>query len=371
MVQIDLYLWHVMIAEELVAEFFWEFLPQVFLPVIGICGIDADTTDIHWADFPSPGFNSKWIAVSLNMLAISNNAFTESKMWIIDKTKAYNNNLDVINVLDGSDFGDAFTVAPCKTFGDETNLYALSSGWSFLGNDFISYGQISGELNSPVWDLKGGVIVPDTDRPFAGPQLGGIKTIETGDDRITSPPVFRHGRIYFNYCGRMLYPSRNVIVWGEYDAASGLIINTGVVQNVSPPMYYGFPSIAVNSKTNIVMGFSGFSTGIYASSFFAGREEADDANTMQPVQLLKAGEDYYYRTITGSSRNRWGDYSATCLDPTDDDVFWTIQEYAMQDVGEGYKDDRWGTWWGEISFVPEPFGFLFFSFIFLILFRRM
>jgi len=28
----------------------------------------------------------------------------------------------------------------------------------------------------------------------------------------------------------------------------------------------------------------------------------------------------------------------------------------MPDVGSGANDDRWGTWWGEIYFVPEPAG---------------
>jgi hypothetical protein len=30
----------------------------------------------------------------------------------------------------------------------------------------------------------------------------------------------------------------------------------------------------------------------------------------------------------GSGRNRWGDYSATTLDPTDPQIFWTTQEYV-------------------------------------------
>ena len=39
---------------------------------------------------------------------------------------------------------------------------------------------------------------------------------------------------------------------------------------------------------------------------------------------------------------RWGDYSATVVDPEDDTTFWTIQEYAVEDEGPDPDDDRWG-----------------------------
>lgn len=65
---------------------------------------------------------------------------------------------------------------------------------------------------------------------------------------------------------------------------------------------------------------------------------------MSPIELLKAGEDVYEKDF-GSGRVRWGDYSATVVDPLDDLTFWTIQEYAETDVGGTASDDRWGTWW--------------------------
>ena len=127
-------------------------------------------------------------------------------------------------------------------------------------------------------------------------------------------------------------------------------------------MYYAYPSIAVNCNTSIVLGFSGFSTGTYGSACYTGREFTNAANAMQEVKLLKAGEDYYYKTF-GGANNRWGDYSATCVDPADDLKFWTIQEYAMPDVGTGANDDRWGTWWGHVYFIPEPVSIYYLSFI--------
>ena len=56
-------------------------------------------------------------------------------------------------------------------------------------------------------------------------------------------------------------------------------------------------------------------------------------------------------------RNRWGDYSATQVDPTDDLTLWTIQEYARIPVGHGDASGRWGVWWGRVgggAELPRP-----------------
>jgi hypothetical protein len=72
---------------------------------------------------------------------------------------------------------------------------------------------------------------------------------------------------------------------------------------------------------------------------------------MRADVVLKAGEAKYYKTY-GGTRNRWGDFSYTMVDPVNDVDFWTIQEYAWT-PGGGY--DRWSTWWGRI--IPPPLAF--------------
>src|SRR5262249_11455428 len=73
-------------------------------------------------------------------------------------------------------------------------------------------------------------------------------------------------------------------------------------------------------------------------------------NTMQAVATLKAGEDTYRKTF-GGGRNRWGDYSATCVDPSDDQTLWTIQEYARPHVGGACVDGsgRLSPWVGAVA----------------------
>src|SRR5215204_1790683 len=77
---------------------------------------------------------------------------------------------------------------------------------------------------------------------------------------------------------------------------------------------------------------------------------------MRDPVIYKEGEDYYQKTF-GSTRNRWGDYSHTVVDPVNDRDLWTIQEYAALRVGEtglGANDSRWATWWAKVAAPAGP-----------------
>src|SRR5262249_17672638 len=72
-------------------------------------------------------------------------------------------------------------------------------------------------------------------------------------------------------------------------------------------------------------------------------------NTMQTDHVLKTGEDSYWKR-DDNSFNRWGDYSATCVDPANDSDFWTVQEYAVPHVGSvTNRSGQWATWWGNVT----------------------
>ena len=71
------------------------------------------------------------------------------------------------------------------------------------------------------------------------------------------------------------------------------------------------------------------------------RLQADPLNTFQSSVLVHSsvGE---YDDFNASNPERWGDYSATVLDPDDDTTFWIANEYCI--VGRVAGDDaEWGT----------------------------
>ena len=81
-------------------------------------------------------------------------------------------------------------------------------------------------------------------------------------------------------------------------------------------------SIAMDQSGNMALGYSVSSTATYPSIRYTGRLALDPLNTMQAEDSIIAG--------TGSQTgglNRWGDYSAMTVDPTDDCTFWFTSEY--------------------------------------------
>src|SRR5947209_141609 len=81
-------------------------------------------------------------------------------------------------------------------------------------------------------------------------------------------------------------------------------------------------SAAMNANGDIGVGYSVSSSSVYPSIRYTGRLSTDALGT------LPQGEGSIYSgTGSQSGVNRWGDYSAMSVDPTDDCTFWYTQEY--------------------------------------------
>ncbi|MBM2841672.1 MAG: hypothetical protein HW412_2200, partial [Bacteroidetes bacterium] len=255
-----------------------------------------------------------------------------------------------------------FTLQPCHTFGAEPTLYIVDNpGFSSGGIFLIRISRITGTGPAPAWSVipgsafAGTGLFPVTNNFNFGQidadQLGLATDIETNDPRMLNA-VFRNTRIWCTHsAGLPVSPSasdRTAAFWYQLNpTVASPIVQSGVLSGGVGKHYY-FPSITANSADAAVVGFTRSDATMFAEGVYAGRLAANPAGTMQPIQTLKTGESSYTKFF-GGPRNRWGDYSATVIDPTDDLTFWTIQEYAGTKVGTGVDDGRWGTWWGKMD----------------------
>jgi len=82
-------------------------------------------------------------------------------------------------------------------------------------------------------------------------------------------------------------------------------------------------SIAQDKQGNMALGYSASSSSINPAIRYTGRLVGDPVNTMQAEANIVAGGG----SQSGSNLNRWGDYSAMTVDPTDDCTFWYTTEY--------------------------------------------
>ncbi len=145
--------------------------------------------------------------------------------------------------------------------------------------------------------------------------------------------------------------------WYEIEEATDTVLQTGLIEDTSRDFHE--PSIAVNGLGQAVIGYTCSGPNLPASVCVSVGETAAGVTTFEAPAIAFTGTGTYYRdycTPPGcSERNRWGDYSATVVDPSDSCTFWTFQEYtatgAAGDVGPGEAEGgNWGTRAVELTF---------------------
>lgn len=318
--------------------------------------IDADASNLNWVDYPTVGINNRWIVVSTNMFSNSVNAWAGPQIFVLDKLNFYSNGVgNYSSIYPGTNVGNTF--APAATYDNSISTMFLvqnyngnSSGLGYLGLSKINGSTSAPSLNllysypstSSTWNWSAGAA------DFA-PQLGSVQKFQNNDAKMQNV-VYRNGSLWCTH--HIFLPTtgttHTAVQWWQLDTL-GSITQRGRIEDVSGTNYYAFPSIAVNANNNVLIGYSSFSSSQYASGEYSYRSANDPLNTMQSSYQYIAGQAPYYKTHTGST-NRWGDYSATVVDPSNDIDFWTIQEYAAQPVS---NIDRWGTYWANVQ-CPVP-----------------
>ena len=88
------------------------------------------------------------------------------------------------------------------------------------------------------------------------------------------------------------------------------------------------------------MGFAHSSVNHFAGGMYAYRKSSDASGTIREKVRYINGLATYYKPF-----NRWGDYTATVVDPVNDTDFWTLQEFASTKNG---THDRWSTQWAKV-----------------------
>lgn len=312
----------------------------------------------NWIDFPTLGFNKDWIVVQALMKTVSNLKFFESRIYAFDKKDLYAGGSGRYRAFSKTDIGT--TQAPAVTYDPNIAVLYLvnSSVENDVNNRLVLHairGTVGAEVLEPVATLEAPAAwhtkIPDPGN-FA-PQLGKSEKINLQDSSMQNV-VYRNG---FLWCVHHIFlpaqnPTRSSIQW--WQLTTNRIVQHGLIDDPNGVLYFGYPSIAVNSANDLLIGYSRFSAFQYASANYSCRSASDPPGTLRADTVLKAGEGPYFKTRR-TGKNRWGDFSATVVDPRDDRAFWTIQEYAAIPDGDPQFDGsgRWGTWWGKID-PPVP-----------------
>jgi len=336
----------------------------------------------HWADYPGLEVDEEAVYVTNNLIPFKPAALTvnNTRLWIVNKGVVggfYAGSAASVTVHDPyASAGFAGTTMPCLVYGSGgvgtgIGTFLLSYGGLTAGGaggaEFVQIVRVDSPLSSPTFaqsflavgdleDVGGGFGFPD---PPDAPQSGSATAIEVGDRRALDC-VWRSNEMWLT---TTIVPNsgtdsgQTTAHWfrlgtSAVPAGAVTLLDQGNIggEDIATTTYTFFPSVALNSVLEAKFGFAASAASIYGGAYATGRQPADAAGTVQSSVTVAAGSDYYVRLL-GGPKNRWGDYSGASLDPTNDNLFWLYNEYAMtRGTAFGGEDGRWATAWASCSF---------------------
>jgi len=286
-----------------------------------------DVTSISDNDIDSPN-----IAVDEQAIYLTADFFGPDKylVYIIDKS----------SVLGG---GSAVTTHHLMTgrqslgipvmYDTAPPMYMIWAPESYSSSQIYLYA-IMDPLGSP-YLVDTTLSVPTYWQPADARSYGTSAVVETFEARFWSC-VYRDGSLWACHHIRP-YSGANETVsrWYEIemngwpDSGTPSLRQSGEEQP-NGTGYATFNSITVNQWGDAAMCYAYSSTNDRYSMVRSARMATDPLGTMGDPVFLKTSDFTY-------SGNRWGDYSAAVVDPSDWTKFWMIHEYA---TGSG----SWNTW---------------------------
>ena len=315
--------------------------------------VAGDPNGLFWADFPYIGLNSKWITVSTTLFSVAANKFGFARVFLLSKDSVYANGAVPFTAKMFDDEGGSNLSPSIDYDAKNPKMYLVTSlNGNSSGKGFLRLSTIEGALGSEIYNP--GIEFPAVSSTWAAfsspqdiaPQLGSESRINNGDHRIQSSVTLRNGSLWF--CHNVFLPAndplRTSVQWWELDLNGG-IRQFGQIDDPTNNRFYAFPSLAVNKNNDVLIGYTRFAADQFASANYSFRAATDPPNTVRPDTVLKAGGSAYLKNF-GGTRNRWGDYSSTVVDPLNEIDMWTLQQYSATEA------NTWGTWWGRFNLEP-------------------
>lgn len=303
---------------------------------------NADTN--AFADYPSLGVDVNALYIGCNMFLGGGASGTTG--WVINKANLLAG-APTLTVTAFRQMATAAGAGPFSPRGVTNDDPAATTGY-FIGADNATFGRLTLRRigtpgGTPTISANITLTVPTTSDPENVPAQGSTVNIEATNDRLFDARIRRNHitgirsiwtahAIEVNASGvASASGARNGVRWyqvSNYTATPALTQSGTLFDNsATAPDFYVYPTIAATGQGHMAVGASVGATDRFMSAVTAGRFRTDAAGTIQAPLIIEPGAAAYTVTF-GGPRNRWGDYSSTVVDPTDDMTIWTIQEYC-------------------------------------------
>ena len=298
----------------------------------------------RFADYPQLGVDANAIYIGVNEFTDINGSFTGTSAYVIRKSSVINGGPIVVtafrNLVSGSGAGPE---SPQPATDMDPNVGA---GY-IVGPDSqvfskIDVRRISNPGGTPTISGNLAVTVPTTTLPLPVPAQGhhggGLDAL---DDRLFEAMIGRDPdgnvslwtahNIQMNSLGEGSGSGgRDGARWyqiGSLDSTPSLIQSGSVFDPAaSDPNFYWMPSIAMNGQGHASINMSAAGGGQHRRGRLLGPPVHHPLGPTEESPITQPSSIAY--NIGHDSPRRWGDYSQTVVDPSDNMTFWTFQEYA-------------------------------------------
>jgi hypothetical protein len=312
-----------------------------------------------FTDYQSLGVDASALYVGGNMFNTTTGVFVSCKGFVVPKAPLLAGSPATVWAF--ANIATASAAGPLSPRGvdnyDPANTGPTATGY-FVGVDTLSFNLLQlrrvtnpGSLGpAPTMSANIPVTTPLTTNfpltvPHLGNTLGGPGALDGLDDRLYAAHL-RNNRMWtahnvgVNNTGTTAGSrTRNAARWYELQNISTTpsVRQSGTLFDNTAPndltrRHYWIPSIMVSGQGHAALGCSISGTNERINAFTTGRLVGDTLGTLRdgpgtPAGYTSSSTAYNPPGDSGPTR-RWGDYSATSLDPKDDMTMWTIQEYC-------------------------------------------
>jgi hypothetical protein len=317
-------------------------------------GTTPNTDTGGFADYPTWGIDANAAYMGMNIFNAAGTAVIGTTVYVINKANLLAGTLTVtafrqIGAAAGTGAG------PWTPQAADNDDPTFTTGY-FVGVDNVSFSllnvrRVSNPGGTPTLSGNLNITVPTTRFPlgFGGstgvPFQGatGGRTLDDLDDRIFSARIDRNnitgvstlwathnievdatgaGNTAGNRNGSRWYEIQNLTTTPSL-RQSGTVFDPAAAN----PNSFWIPSIAMSGQGHAAIAMSSAGVNRRPEIFAAGRLRTDALNSTQAATQMQAST-FNYNVEPAGTKQRWGDYSQTSVDPCDNQTFWTFQEYA-------------------------------------------
>jgi hypothetical protein len=330
-------------------------------PVAGgwwLYAVQTDPTNTNYlGDYPKFGMWPDGYYMAANLFS-NNTTFNGVRVYAFDRNSMINGSPanTIAFTISPAALGDAYSLVPASfrmgaspAVGQPEYFMAINSSstagtvensvftWLFHA-DFATPANSTfgvGAAHSPngTITVNGFVDAMTSSATSIVPQPVTTAKLDTLGDKLMYPLVYQKlGAVESVYATHTINNNQNgtgptAVRWYQFDVTGNTIPSAPAQQqtfnNGGDGLWRFMPSINVDRLGDMTINYSVSSTSTEPSIRYAGRLAADPPGTLaQGEAVLQAGGGHQT-----SSSGRWGDYSATFVDPTDGCTFWQTNEY--------------------------------------------